>query len=167
MTMRLPFLGFSSFRARVFWSVVPIVVGFLVFQAWMNIREHRRLVTEEFEKRGQALAANLGFASELGALSEDSQLLLVAMRGTLRNPDVAYVVVHAGDGRVLASGGRQAAIAAPPVEAITERARVRQISRARGSGSSSSRPPSSRSRRRRRTSCSSVPGASPARPRRR
>ena len=29
--MRLRFLGFSSFRARVFWSVVPIVVGFLVF----------------------------------------------------------------------------------------------------------------------------------------
>jgi len=111
----------------VFWSVVPIVVGFLVFQAWMNIREHRRLVTEEFEKRGQALAANLGFASELGALSEDSQLLLVAMRGTLRNPDVAYVVVHAGDGRVLASGGRQAAIAAHPVEAITDRALSRHV----------------------------------------
>src|SRR5215475_11154483 len=127
MTMRLPFLGFSSFRARVFWSVVPIVVGFLVFQAWMNIREHRRLVTEEFEKRGQALAANLGFASELGALSEDSQLLIVAMRGTLRNPDVAYVVVHAGDGRVLASGGRQAAIAAHPVEAITDRALSRHV----------------------------------------
>ena len=106
MRTRFRFPGFSSFRARVFWSVVPIVVVFLVFQAWMNIREHRRLVTEEFEKRGRALAANLGFASELGALSEDTQLLLVAMRGTLRNPDVAYVVIHGGDGRVLASGGR-------------------------------------------------------------
>src|SRR5262249_61957348 len=106
MTMRLPFRGFSSFRARVFWSVVPIVVGFLVFQGWMNVREHRRLVTEEFEKRGRALAANLGFASELGAFSEDKELLTAAMRGTLRSPDVAYVIIHAGDGRILATGGR-------------------------------------------------------------
>ena len=127
MRTRFRFRGFSSFRARVFWSVVPIVVVFLVFQAWMNIREHRSLVTEEFEKRGQALAANLGFASELGALSEDSQLLVVAMRGTLRNPDVAYVVIHGGDGRVLASGGREAALAAHPVEALTERALSRHV----------------------------------------
>src|SRR5438046_10397024 len=88
MSPRLRFPGFSSFRARVFWSVVPIVVSFLVFQAWMNIREHRRLVTEEFEKRGRALAANLGFASELGAVSEDAQLLGVPRRGGLRNAGV-------------------------------------------------------------------------------
>jgi len=93
------FRGFSSFRARVFWSVVPIVVSFLVFQGWMNVREHRRLVTEEFEKRGQALASNLGYASELGALSEDLQLLEAAMRGTLRNPDVSYVLIHSRDRR--------------------------------------------------------------------
>jgi signal transduction histidine kinase/HAMP domain-containing protein len=127
MNTRLRFRGFSSFRARVFWSVVPIVVSFLVFQAWMNIREHRRLVTEEFEKRGQALAANLGFASELGALSEDAELLMVAMRGTLRNPDVAYVIIHAGDGRVLANGGRPATTAAPPQQATTDRALSRRV----------------------------------------
>jgi hypothetical protein len=86
---RLRFRGFTSFRARIFWSVVPIVVSFLVFQGWMNLREHRRLVTEEFEKRGRALASNLGFASELGAFSEDKELLAAAMRGALRNPDVA------------------------------------------------------------------------------
>src|SRR2546430_17565683 len=114
MSPRLRLRGFSSFRARVFWSVVPIVVSFLVFQAWMNIREHRRLVTEEFEKRGRALAANLGFASELGAFSEDAQLLGVAMRGAPRHAAVAYVIVHAGDGRILASGGRQGPAASPP-----------------------------------------------------
>jgi hypothetical protein len=78
-------------------------LSFLVFQGWMNVREHRRLVTEEFEKRGRALASNLGFASELGAFSEDKELLAAAMRGALRNPDVAYVVIRGGDGRVLAS----------------------------------------------------------------
>src|SRR5215831_7483872 len=107
MTIWPGFRGFSSFRARVFWSLVPIVVSFVVFQAWMNVREHRRLVTEEFEKRGRALASNLGFTSELGVFSEDKQLLDAAMKGALRDPDVAYVVIQAEKGKILASGGRQ------------------------------------------------------------
>src|SRR5262245_39181973 len=127
MNRLFPFRGFTSFRARVFWFVVPIIVGFLIFQAWMNIREHRRLVTEEFEKRGQALTANLGFASELGALSEDPELLADAMRGTLRNPDVAYVVILGSDARVLASGGRQAAMATRPREVLAEQALSRYV----------------------------------------
>ena len=127
MSTHLRFRGFSSFRTRVFWSVVPIVLSFLVFQAWMNVREHRRLITEEFEKRGSALAANLGFASELGAFSEDSDLLMTAMRGTLRNPDVAYVVIHGGDGRVLAKGGRQDTMAVQPGAALADRALSRRV----------------------------------------
>src|SRR5262245_2176194 len=93
----------------------------------MNVREHRRLITEEFEKRGRALAANLGFASELGAFSEDSDLLMTAMRGTLRNPDVAYVVIHGGDGRVLAKGGRQDTVAVRPEAALADRALSRRV----------------------------------------
>src|SRR5262245_21076624 len=106
--MRPWFRGFGSFRSRVFWSVVPIVVSFLIFQGWMNVREHRRLVTEEFEKRGRVLAATLGFTSELGVFSEDKQLLETAMRGALRNPDVAYVVIQGDAGKVLASSGEHA-----------------------------------------------------------
>ena len=60
MTLRALFRGFASFRARVFWSVIPIVVLFLVFQGWMNVREHRRLITDEFEKRGEARTAKRG-----------------------------------------------------------------------------------------------------------
>jgi signal transduction histidine kinase/HAMP domain-containing protein len=102
---------------------------FLVFQGWMNVREHRRLVTEEFEKRGRALASNLGFASELGAFSEDKELLGAAMRGALRNPDVAYVVIRGGDGRILASSGRQAGFEAQPAEKPSDRPLSRSVER--------------------------------------
>src|SRR5437867_839459 len=129
MTMRPWFRGFGSFRARVFWSVVPIVVSFLVFQGWMNVREHRRLVTGEFEKRGRALASNLGFASELGALSEDTQLLQAAMRGTLRNPDVSYVLIHNREGRVLARGGQSEASGTTTGDARGDRPSARQVER--------------------------------------
>jgi len=127
MTMRPWFRGFGSFRARVFWSVVPIVVSFLVFQGWMNVREHRRLVTEEFEKRGHALASNLGFASELGVFSEDKQLLEAAMRGALRSPDVAYVVIQSENGKVLASGGRQVDSAQPQGETVKDQPLSRHV----------------------------------------
>jgi signal transduction histidine kinase len=100
--------GFSTFWARIFWSIVPIVLSFLVFQAFMNVREYRRLVTEEFRKRGQAMAANLASSSELGVFTEDRQLLGAPLRGAVRDPDVAYVIVHGEDGRILADAGRQA-----------------------------------------------------------
>src|SRR5438552_14542806 len=129
MRTRLRFRGFSSFRGRIFWSVVPIVVSVLVFQGWMSVREHRRLVTEEFEKRGRALASNLGFSSELGAFSEDKELLAVAIRGALRNPDVAYVIIHGGDGRILASGGPQPIIEAKPGEGRIDRPLSRNVVR--------------------------------------
>ena len=129
MDTRPRFGGFGSLRARVFWTIVPIVLSFLVFQGWMNVREHRRLVTEEFEKRGLALAANLGFATELGALSEDTELLTVAMRGALRNPDVAYVIIHAADGRILATGGRPITTARR-VDAPTAQATFRHVQQA-------------------------------------
>jgi signal transduction histidine kinase/HAMP domain-containing protein len=130
LTTRVWFRGFSSLRARIFWSVVPIVLSFLAFQGWMNVREHRQLVTEEFEKRGRALASNLGFASELGALSEDKQLLDATMRGALRNPDVAYVVIHGGNGRILANSGRSVAVE-PQLETIaSDRPLSRNVERA-------------------------------------
>lgn len=130
MASRLRFRGFHSFGARVFWTIVPIVLAALVFQGWMNVREHRRLVTEEFEKRGLALASNLGFASELGAFSEDRELLSVAMRGTLRNPDVAYVIIHTVDGRILATGGRAITTVSERVEPPTAQATFRHVQRA-------------------------------------
>ncbi len=94
--------GFATFRARIFWSVVPIVLALLAFHGVMDLREHRRLFTEEFMKRGQAMAANLAYSGELGVFAEDRQLLESSMRGVIGDPDVAYVLIYGEDGRVLA-----------------------------------------------------------------
>jgi signal transduction histidine kinase len=110
MTGRTRFGGFfSSFGARIFWSTVPIVALFLMVQSWMNVREQNRLATAEFIKRGEAISAHLASSSELGVFSEDTQLLAASIRGAVKDPDVAYVVIQAEDGRVLADGGREAA----------------------------------------------------------
>jgi signal transduction histidine kinase len=96
-----------TFWLRIFWSVVPVVAGFLIFQAVMSGRSHRQLVADEFTKRGEAIAAHLASSVELGVYSEDEQLLAASIRAALRDPDVAYVVIHGEGGKVLAEGGER------------------------------------------------------------
>ncbi len=99
---RWRWFSFATFRARIFWSVVPIVLALLMFHGVMDLREHRRLFTEEFTRRGQAMAGNLAYSGELGVFAEDRQLLESSMRGVAGDPDVAYVVIYGEDGKILA-----------------------------------------------------------------
>jgi signal transduction histidine kinase len=101
------FRGFSTFRARIFWTVIPFLIALLLFHGVMDLREHRRLVTEQFMKRGQAMAGNLAYSGELGVFAEDRQLLESSMRGVIGDPDVAYVVIYGEGGKILAQAGRQ------------------------------------------------------------
>ena len=84
---------------------MPIILMLWVVHGILDLREHRRLVTEEFMKRGQATASNLAYSSELGVFAEDSQLLEVSMRGVAGDPDVAYVAIYGEDGNILIQGG--------------------------------------------------------------
>ena len=119
-----------TFWLRIFWSVVPVVAGFLIFQAVMSGRAHRQLVTDEFTKRGQAIAAHLASSVELGVYSEDKQLLGTSIRATLRDPDVAYVVIHGESGNVLAEGGHLVSAAAGQSEVtVADRPSSRRVER--------------------------------------
>jgi signal transduction histidine kinase/DNA-binding response OmpR family regulator len=106
--------GPTTFRARIFWSIIPVVLLLLIIHGVMTITEHKRLITAEFTKRGETLAAALAETSELGVLAEDTPLLDTAMRGVVGNPDVAYVVVYGQPGAVLAQGGKAGAGPATP-----------------------------------------------------
>jgi signal transduction histidine kinase len=101
------FGGFSTFRARIFWAVVPIVLALLMFHGAMDLREHRRLFTEEFMRRGHAMAGNLAYSGELGVFAEDRRLLESSMRGVVGDPDVAYVLIYSEDGKILAERAGQ------------------------------------------------------------
>src|SRR5262245_32261888 len=99
--------GLSTFRARIFWSVIPIVLVLFALVGAINLRQHRWLVEEQFMKRGQVTASNLAYSSQLGVFAEDKQLLASSIRGVVGDPDVAYVYVYGETGKVLAKGGRQ------------------------------------------------------------
>src|SRR5437870_12527064 len=109
--IRIRFRGFSTFRARIFWSIIPVLVALLIFHGVMDLREHRRLFTEEFMRRGQAMAGNLAYSGKLGVFAEDRQLLESSMRGVAGDPDVAYVVIYGEDGKILAQrAGKDSAL---------------------------------------------------------
>ncbi len=121
---------FSSLRARIFWSIVPAVALLLVFQGWMNVREQRRLVMDEFIKHGQAVASHLASSSELAVYSEDKQLLGTSIHGAIQDVDVAYAFIRASDGKVLASDGRQRALTPAAMDtALPARATSRSVDR--------------------------------------
>jgi signal transduction histidine kinase len=115
---------------RIFWSIVPIVVVLLVVHGLISIREHRRVVTAEFMKRGEAAATHLASGSELGVFTEDRQSLGASIRGVVRDADVAYVVVYGENGRALAEGGRQVSGAAGQLDTtLMRRVSSRSIER--------------------------------------
>ena len=99
--------GFSTFRARIFWSVIPIVLSLFLLLGVISLLRQKRLAEEEFMKRGQTMAANLAYSSELGVLAEDGRQLQSAMRAVVGDPDVAYVIIYREDGKILVVGGRQ------------------------------------------------------------
>ena len=122
-------MKFRSFAARIFWSVVPAFVLFLVIQGWVNVREQRRLVTAEFVKRGEAIVAHVASSSELAVFAEDAQLLGSSIRGAAKDPDVAYVLIRGEDGKRLADGGRQATALTTADPGRVERPRSRTVTR--------------------------------------
>jgi methyl-accepting chemotaxis protein len=122
---------FRSFAARIFWSVIPAFVLFVVIQGWVNVREQRRLVTAEFVKRGEAIVSHLAASTELGVFAEDASLLASSIRGAVKDSDVAYVLIRGDNGKRLADGGRQvAAITQIADTARVERPESRTVERA-------------------------------------
>ncbi|HSF32955.1 MAG TPA: response regulator [Candidatus Tectomicrobia bacterium] len=99
--------GPSTFRARIFWSVIPTILILFALVGAINLRQHKRLVEEQFMKRGQVVASNLAYSSQLGVFAEDKPLLASSIRGVVGDPDVAYVYIYGEDGKILAKGGRQ------------------------------------------------------------
>ena len=99
--------GLRTFRARVFWSLIPIILLLIILLGVIDLHQQRRLAEEEFMERGQTMAANLAYSSELGVFGEDRSLLESAMRGVAGDADFAYVLIYGEDWRILANEGRQ------------------------------------------------------------
>src|SRR4051812_10155139 len=99
--------GFSTFRSRVFWSIIPILLALSLLYGVLDLRQRQGLAESEFVKRGQAMVANIADNTRLAAYSEDESLLASSIKAFVGSQDVAYLVIYGEHGRVLAADGRQ------------------------------------------------------------
>ncbi len=120
--------GVSTFWARIFWSIIPIVLLLFILLGVINIRQHKQLAQDQFIKRGQEMVGNLAYSSELGVFAEDEQLLKTSMRVVVRDADVAYVLIYGERGKTLTKGGRQVDELRPLISELSaeEKARLFQ-----------------------------------------
>jgi len=97
--------GPRTFRARVFWSLIPIILLLVILLGVVDLRQHRRLAEGELMERGQTMAANLARGSKLAVFTEDRQLLEFSMRSVTGDANFAYVLIYGEDWKVLAEAG--------------------------------------------------------------
>jgi len=99
--------GLRTFRARIFWSLIPIILLLVILLGVIDFQQQRRLAEDEFTKRGDAMAANLANGSKLAVFTEDSQLLESSMRNVIGDADFAYVMIYGEEWKILASAERE------------------------------------------------------------
>lgn len=97
----------SSFRARIFWSIIPIILVLFLLIGWISLRQQSRLATSEFYKRTQTIAESAAYSSELGVFVESAESLAPTIRGATSNADVAYVFIYNTESTLIAKGGDQ------------------------------------------------------------
>ena len=120
-----PSKGPSTFRARIFWSVIPIFLLLFGLLGAINYHQQSSLVRSQFMKRGEAIAASLANSVELGVFSEDDQLLKSLIRGVAADSDVAYVLIYGEDDKLLSKGGLKANEAFQNPVVLSDRDRTR------------------------------------------
>src|SRR5262245_49064248 len=84
----------TSFRARIFWSLVPILCILFLLLGFVDLYQQREVAQEEINTRAKTMAENLAFSSRLGVLTEDKWLLETALQSVTGAADFAYVWIY-------------------------------------------------------------------------
>ena len=84
----------TSFRARIFWSLVPILCVLFLLLGAVDLYQQKQLAEEEITRRAQSMAETLAYGSRLAVLTEDRLLLESALQSVTGSADFAYVSVY-------------------------------------------------------------------------
>ena len=87
-------IALSSFRARIFWSLVPIFCILFVFIGLIDLYKQKQLADDEIHERAKSMAENLAYSSRLAVLTEDKLLLEAALQSVTGAADFAYVWIY-------------------------------------------------------------------------
>jgi len=120
MTLAFKITELSSFRSRVFWSLVPIVVILFILLEIVDLQQHRRLTEEEFSKKAETIVINLAETTRLAVLTGDRQLLEAATRSVTEVADFAFLRIYGENWRSLYSQDRTRRSIPKPDETLSD-----------------------------------------------
>ena len=121
---KLPsFKGPSTFRARIFWSIIPIFLVFVALFGVINYRQQLRSAEAQFMKYGERVATSLATTVELAVYAEDDDQLASSLRGPTDDPVVAYAFIYGEGDKLLAKAGQEVDRVPYSALALTKRER--------------------------------------------
>jgi len=124
--------GLRTFRARIFWSIIPIIILLVIFLGVIDFRQQRQLAEEEFIKRGEAMAAHLAQGSKLAVFTENEFLLESAMKSVTGDTDFAYVLIYGENWKVLANPEKQVTDVKGPMQDLSDGEKDRLLHQRQG-----------------------------------
>ena len=112
--------GLRTFRARIFWSFIPIIILLVVVLGVIDFRQQRRLAEEEFIKRGEAMAGSLAQSSKVAVFTENEFLLNSARKSVTGDTDFAYLLIYGEDWKILADREKQVSDVKRVIQELSE-----------------------------------------------
>ncbi len=104
--MNVPWLKFSSLRARLLWGTILVVAVLMTAVTVVVEHRQREAIIAEVERRGEVLARNLAAISYGPLLLYNFTALEQNVGRVASEDDVIYALVVDLDGRVIAHSGR-------------------------------------------------------------
>ena len=98
-------LELTSFRARVFWSLVPIFFALFLLLGFVDLYQQKQVAEGDLHRRANAMAQNLAYSSRLAVLTGDRALLESVLQTVTGAVDFAYVWVYGDRWTPLVSAG--------------------------------------------------------------
>lgn len=92
----------TSFKTRIFWSLIPTFCVLFILLGLVDLYQQRQLAREEISARAKSMAENLAYSSKLAVLTEDKRLLTAALQSVTGGADFAYVWIYGDKWRPLA-----------------------------------------------------------------
>jgi signal transduction histidine kinase len=95
----------TTFRARVFWSLVPIFFLLFLLLGFVDLYQQKQVAEEEVNRRANAMAQDLAYSSRLAVLTGDRALLESVLQSVTGAVDFAYVWIYGDRWTPLVSTG--------------------------------------------------------------
>ena len=92
-------------RSKAIMAITIFVICIVTILSVFFIKHEHTIIHSDLRQMGLVLANNLAYNAEYGVLTDNADILKNLIEGVMKQPQVAYCLIHDVDGSVLASRG--------------------------------------------------------------